>query len=144
MGKLFATLANKLRYPALASVPVSAAMLSRVDTVSPEQPLDYVAHLLVAGDHAQLPVVDHGQPIGVITRGDVARALQQSGPLTLVSAVCCHSALMVEPGDPLLEVLDRLRQLPDSVAIVLDHGDPVGLLTADRLAAYLAGAKKRG
>ncbi len=142
LGELFASLAKKLKYPALASVPVSAAMLSRVDAVSPEQPLEVAAQLLVGGRHAQLPVIDHGRPIGVITRDDVATALQSSGPNTLVAAACCHNVLSVEPGDSLSDVLEQLRALPDAVAIVLDHGAPVGLLTFEHLAAYLAQSKK--
>jgi hypothetical protein len=31
-----------------------------------------------------------------------------------------------------------LRQHPDSVALVVDHGAPVGVLTAEHLAAYVA------
>jgi CBS domain-containing protein len=142
LGELFASLAKKLKYPALASVPVSAAMLSRVDAVSPQQPLEDAAQLLVSGRHAQVPVIDRGRPIGVITRGDVAVALQTSGPRTLIGAASCHRVLAVEPGDSLAGVIDRLRAVPDSVALVLDHGAPVGLLTLEHLAAYLAQGKK--
>ena len=39
--------ARRLGYPALASVPVSAVILNRLDTVSVEQPLEDVAQMLV-------------------------------------------------------------------------------------------------
>ena len=45
----FGRIAKHLKYPALASVPVSAAMLSRVASVSPDQHLDEVAQLFTAG-----------------------------------------------------------------------------------------------
>src|SRR5215831_3975887 len=56
---------------ALHGVPVSAAMLTRVGTVSPEQRLEDAAALMLSGGQSQVPVVDHGQAVGVLTRGDV-------------------------------------------------------------------------
>jgi CBS domain containing-hemolysin-like protein len=47
-------------------------------------------------------------------------------------------APMRTPADSLDSVLDRLRQHPDSIALVVDHGLPVGVLTAEHLAAYVA------
>jgi CBS domain-containing protein len=129
---------RRLDGPALATVPVSAVMLSRVETVSIEQPLDEVAELLVAGHHEQLPVVDNGAPVGVLTRGDVATGLQRSGPHAPVSAAPRHDVVTVTPSDSLADVLDRLRETPDAVALVVDRGAPVGLLTVDRLEAYVA------
>jgi CBS domain-containing protein len=49
----------------------------------------------------------------------------------------------VAPADPLDDVLDRLRQHPDSVAVVVDHGEPVGMLTSEALAAYVALHERR-
>ena len=45
---LLGGIAKRLKYPALASVPVSAAMLSRADSVTTEQHLDEVAQLFIA------------------------------------------------------------------------------------------------
>lgn len=123
---------------ALTGVPVSAAMLRRVDTISPDQPLEDAAALLLAGGQNQLPVMDRGEPVGVLTRGDVASALAQSGPDAKVSTASHHHVVTVTPGEPLDAVLDRLRQSPDAVALVVDHGAAVGIVTADALAAYAA------
>lgn len=123
---------------AIAGVPVSAAMLRRVEAVTPEQPLEDAAALLLRGGLNQLPVIDHGKPVGVITRGDVASALAHAGPDATVGSASQHSIVEVSPSDSLDSVLDKLRQQPDSVALVVDHGLPVGVLTADHLAAYVA------
>src|SRR6185503_18852334 len=101
----------------------SAAMLRRVGAVSPEQRLEDAATLMVSGGQNQVPVIDHGRPIGVLTRGDVASGLAQSGPDARVGAAPTHDVVTVDPGDPLDLVLDRLRQAPDAVAVVLDHGE---------------------
>jgi CBS domain containing-hemolysin-like protein len=37
-------------------------------------------------------------------------------------------------------VLEQLRAAPERVAVVVDHGEPVGLLTVDRIETYLSAA----
>jgi Zn-dependent protease len=123
---------------ALAGVPVSAAMLRRVEAVTPEQPLEEAAALLLRGGLNQLPVIDHGKAVGVITRSDVASALAHAGPDATVATAPKHEIVEVTPADSLDMVLDQLRQHPDSIALVVDEGLPVGVLTAEHLAAYVA------
>jgi Zn-dependent protease len=121
---------------ALHGVPVSAAMLRRVSAVSPDQHLEDAAALLLGQN--QVPVLDHGRFVGVLTRRDVASALAKGGPMAPVADASTHDVVTVQPGDPLDLVLDRLRQSPDSVALVLDHGEAVGMVTAETLATYAA------
>lgn len=130
-------IAKRLKYPALASVPVSAAMLSRVDSVSPDQALDEVAQLFTAGA-SQLPVMDHGVAVGIVTRDAVALSLRESGPHALIGATPCRTFVTVAPSDDLGEVLAQLRATPDAVALVVDRGAPLGVVTADMLVAYEA------
>lgn len=122
----------------ISGVPVSAAMLRRVEAVEPHQPLEEAAALLLRGGLNQLPVIDHGKPVGVITRSDVATALSHAGPTATVAEAPQHPIIEVSPADALDDVLDRLRAHPESVALVIDHGQPVGVLTADALAAYVS------
>jgi Zn-dependent protease len=126
---------------AIAGVPVSAAMLRRIALLRPDQPLQDAATLLLAQE--QIPVMDRGEVVGVITRGDVAKALAYAGPEATVGEAPRHGVVTVAPSDPLLSVLDRLRDTPDSVALVVDHGEPVGLLTAEALATYVAMHERR-
>jgi Zn-dependent protease/CBS domain-containing protein len=127
----------------LEGVPVSAAMLRRIETVEPGQPLEDAAALLLHGSQHELPIIEHGQPVGVLTRSDIATALAHSGPNATVGEAPHHVAVTVSPSDPLDLVLDRLRQTPDAVAVVLDHGIPVGLLDAEHLASYVALHERR-
>jgi Zn-dependent protease/predicted transcriptional regulator len=126
---------------AISGVPVSAAMLRRVAMVSSDQRLEDAATLLLRQE--QLPVTEHGEPVGVITRGDLATALAHAGPDATVADAPRHDIVTVGPADPLDLVLDRLREQPDSVALVIDHGEPVGLLTTEALAAYVALYERR-
>jgi len=114
-------------------------MLTRVDTVSAQVPLADVARLFVAGRIAELPVVEHGRIVGVVTRDGVATALARSGPDAMVGAAPQQRVITVAPSDALADVLAQLRARPDVIALVVDHGAPVGVLTERRLAAYLEG-----
>jgi Zn-dependent protease/CBS domain-containing protein len=122
----------------IAGVPVSAAMLRRVEAVTSAQPLEDAASLLLRGGLQQLPVIDNGKPVAVITRSDVATALAHEGPNATVADAPKHGVVMVSPADSLDAVLDKLRQQPNSVALVMDHDLPVGVLTPEHLAAYVA------
>ena len=125
-------------HAALAGVPVSVAMLTRVEVVAPEQPLEDAAALLLSRGRDLVPVVDHGRPVGVLTRDDVAAGLAHGGARAPVGSAPRHEVVTVAPSEPLEHVLDRLRESPDAVAVVVDHGAPVGLVTAENLARYVA------
>ncbi len=130
-------LAKKLQYPALATVPVSAAMLSRVDAVTPDQTLGDAAQLVARGT-GPLPVIDHGRALGVVTRDALTDALIASGPRASISAASCRDVVTVDPSTPASEVLARLRLVPNSIALVVDHGSPMGFVTEAQLVAYLS------
>ena len=136
LGRLFAALAKKLHYP--ASVPVSAAMLSRVDAVGASQTLGDAAALVARGT-GPLPVIgDDGRPVGVVTRNSLAHALLESGPCASIAFASCGNVIEVGPSASADDVLARLRARPDSIAMVVDNGSPVGMLTVEQLGAYLA------
>lgn len=131
------TVARQLGAPVLKSIPVSAVMLSALPVVKPNQPLEDVAELFVGGRNKELAVVEDGQPIGVVTRDDVAIGLERRGPHASVGEAPQHDVVTVTPSDSLADVLDQLRDAPDRVAVVVDQGQPVGLLTFEKLVAYL-------
>jgi CBS domain-containing protein len=132
-------LARRLGSPAL-TVPVSAAMLTRLPCIKPEQHLEDIAQLLVGGKVGELAVVEDGKPVAVVTRDDVALGIEQAGPHGLVCEAPRHDVVTVTPSDSLADVLEQLRAAPERVAVVVDHGEPVGLLTVDRIETYLNAA----
>jgi CBS domain-containing protein len=87
--------------------------------------------------------VEDGRPISVITRSDVAAGLAAAGPHAPVADAPSHHVVTVGPSDSLADVLARLGDVPDSIAVVVDHGAPVGVLTLETVEAYLDGATRR-
>lgn len=138
---MLSNLGRRLGCSSLAGVPVSAVMLTRLETVTPGQSLEDVAQLFVGGRISGLPLLDHGTPIGVVTRDDVATGLARMGPHASIAEAPRHEVIVVTPSDLLAEVLEQLRASPEAVAIVVDQGTPVGLLTFDALAAYAERAR---
>ncbi|MEO7730562.1 MAG: CBS domain-containing protein [Kofleriaceae bacterium] len=142
-ASLLTSLARRAAGPTLLSVPVSAAILTRVAWAHPQQPLDEVAQLFVSGRVAHVPVLDRGRAVSVITRGDVAAGLARVGPQGTVAAAPSHHVVAVTPSDSLAHVLAQLEATPDSIAVVIDHDQPVGVLTAYEVAAYLDDVARR-
>lgn len=123
---------------AISDVPVSAAMKRQIEVVTPDQPLEQAARLLVATGQAQLPIMDHGEMVGVLTRGDVTSGIAAAGADGRVAAAPHHDAVTVAPTEPLDHVLDRLASSPDAIAVVVDDGVPVGIVTTEQLAMFAA------
>ena len=141
--RMIGLLALRLGTPALATIPISAVMLPKLETVGAQQPLADAAHLFIGGRGNQgVPVVADGATIGVVTRDDVAIGLQRSGPAAPVSEAPRHNVVTVAPSDSLADVLEQLYAAsPETVAVVVDNGRPVGVLTVQHLVAYVEDRK---
>lgn len=136
LGSVLAAIAKRLAGP---SIPISAVILARSSTtsVAPTQPIEDVAQILVATSTAQVPVIDHGVAIGVATRHAVGETLEVAGPHAPVGLVPLGEVVVVEPDTALDDVLEELAAHPGAVALVLDHGAVLGLVTREQLDAYL-------
>ena len=56
----------------------------------------------------------------------------------MIGEQACHDVVTVSPSDSLAEVLDQLYAAsPDSIAVVVDRGKPVGVLTVENLVDYV-------
>jgi len=117
-------------------------MLTALPVVKPEQHLEDVAQLFLGGRNHELAIVEDGHPVGVVTRADVAAGLERGGPHGSIAEAPQHDIVTVAPSDSLVDVLDQLRERPERVAVVVDNGEAVGLLTFERLTAYVEQSKR--
>lgn len=136
LGSVFGAIAKRLAAP---SIPISAVILARTSTVTvnPEQPLEDVAQMFVANRATQMPVISGGVALGVVTRNAVGETLEHEGPHTPVGLVSLKDVIVVEPNAPIDDVIAELDGHPGAVALVLDHGSPLGMVTREQLDAYL-------
>lgn len=121
---------------ALAGVPASAAMQAQVDVVRADEPLSRVAGLFVHHGGTAIPVVQDGATVAALTREDVAAGIDLAGPEAPVAAAPHHDVVTVAPTEPLDRLLDRLGT--DRIAVVVDRDVPIGLVTTEQLASYVA------
>ena len=120
----------------LVDVPVSAAMSRQIDSVTPDESLEDAARLLVSTGQQQLPIVDRGEMVGVLTRADLAEGIAGAGARSPVGQAPRHRAVTVSIDDPLEGVFDQIVHADDAIAVVFDHGAPVGVVTAEQLATF--------
>ena len=87
-------------------------------SIAPDEPLGEAAALMEARRVKRLPVLEHGRLVGIISRTDLLRALQQilpPGPSAAASDVAIRRAIWAE--------LDRQRWVPPTfVDVKVDHG----------------------
>jgi CBS domain-containing protein len=121
----------------VSGVPVSRAMLTDFQTLSPTDSLRTAVEMVLRGSQADFPVLDRGRLTGVLTRGDLLKGLASHGPEIAVESVV-HRQFEVVPSTLMLEhAVVRLHETEHHVLPVMDGPRLVGLLTAENLAEFL-------
>ena len=134
-------------------------MTSNVFTVNSSQPITEVEQIMRANRIRQVPVVDDGALVGLISREDLFRAipsifdpsinpetLDQAGRFNAAS-VMTRSPLTVEPSTPLEQAALLMRTHKVAALPVMQGGELAGIITETNIFdAFLEilGAKKPG
>jgi CBS domain containing-hemolysin-like protein len=108
----------------------------RVDTVAADETIDTVLTRMASG-HTRYPVIGDSTDdiVGVIE----LHAVLDAGPTTVAKARC-RPAVRVPASLPLPEVLARLREAHDEIALVIDeYGGFAGIVTVEDIAEELVG-----
>lgn len=121
----------------LSGIPVQAAMLTEFHRLDVRDPLRRAVDLLISGSQQDFPVVDGEVPVGLLTRGDLIRGIQQDGGERLVGEVIERDGAFAEAGEPLDDVLARMRGRRRSAMPVLRAGQLVGLITLENVGDLL-------
>jgi Zn-dependent protease/CBS domain-containing protein len=122
---------------ALAGIPVSRAMLTDFQTVSQHDTLSRAVELILAGSQQDFPVVNNGQVVGILTRGDIVAGLTQRGPDAAVADVMRREFEVFDSYDMLEAAFARLQACQCQTAPVNHAGQLVGLLTQDNVGEFL-------
>ena len=76
------------------------------------------------------PIIEQGKLAGIITMSDIARAVEDNLSLTTtVSAVMTTDVVEAPSDTKLFEVIRRFKELEIGRLIVVENGNPVGILT---------------
>jgi Zn-dependent protease len=122
---------------ALGGIPVTRAMITEYQTLSPEEPLSRAIQMVLAGTQQDFPVVQDGSVAGVLTRGDMLHALAQGRQDARVRDVMRSRFEVVEASEMLERASQRLQECDCHTLPVTQGGRLVGLLTMENLGEFL-------
>jgi Zn-dependent protease/CBS domain-containing protein len=114
---------------------VRDAMITQYEALGPRSTIRDAAEALLRTTQHEFPVIDGGGHLrGFLTRNDMIRALNESGPGTPVLEAMVADIPTVPTTSRLEEALTRLqgRGAP-AVAVIDDYGRVVGYITAENI-----------
>ena len=121
----------------MSGLPVSAAMITDFTGLESREPLQRAVDLLMAGGQQDFPVLEGEHLMGVLTRADLIRALQQNGPGAAVGDVVDRNGGVADPAEPLEYAYQRMREQQRTALPVMSQGRLIGLVTAENVSELL-------
>jgi CBS domain-containing protein len=111
-----------------------------VVTVDAGESLASAARRMVSHGIGSLAVLDDGQPAGIVTERDVARAVADDADMavTPVGYYLTVAPAVAAPDEDAQEVADRMLDLGVRHLPVVDHGEVVGMLSVRDLLVLAA------
>lgn len=126
------------RKAAVAGRRTREAMITRFETLAPQDTLGRAAEVLLASHQQDFPVLDAWQRVaGVLPRSTLLKSLAREGKDAAVLDVMHRDPATLEPSDSLEQVLAALQSRPGEPVLVLEGGRLVGMITLDNLAEFI-------
>jgi CBS-domain-containing membrane protein len=120
------------------------AMITRFETLAPQDSLGRAAEVLLATHQQDFPVVDAWKRVaGVLSRTALMRGLAREGASGAVLDVMDREVASTAPDTDLEQVLRFLQADPTKPVLVLDGNDLAGMITLDNLAEFIQIAQVR-
>lgn len=124
----------------LAGVPVTAVMLSRLHTVSPDLTIaELVRDYVMGTDQTSFPVLDGAELAGVVASRDVRDVAYEQWPFVTVRQVMTPAAGMpaVDASAGAQEALEKLATSDADQLPVVDHGQVRGFVRRQDILKWL-------
>ncbi|HEY6033942.1 MAG TPA: site-2 protease family protein [Kofleriaceae bacterium] len=127
--------ANVHLHALVAGTPVRDAMITSLDPLDADMPIEIAAERMLARGVDVAPIVREGSAIGIVTSEDVAGLLALKGVAAQVGSIA-HAVPVLGPDDSVERALDDLERVRDQTALVCDHGALIGMLSLDQIESY--------
>jgi len=121
----------------LGGIPVSRAMLTHYEALSPSDTLARVVELILAGSQQDFPVVEAGHLIGILDRETFIKALAKKGQGAPVTEVMRRDVPEVDTHEMVESALSRLNESSAKTLPVTHAGQLVGLITSENITEFL-------
>ncbi len=130
--------AFQTRRQAVAGHTAREAMITKFETLSPQDSLGRAAELLLATHQHDFPVLDGWNRVaGVLPRAQLLEGLARSGRDTSVLDVMVRDAVQIAPTTDLEAVLALLQNGPSTPLLVVEDGTLRGMVTFENLAEFI-------
>jgi stage IV sporulation protein FB len=114
------------------------AMITRFETLAPQDSLERASQVLLSTHQQDFPVVDAWQRVaGVLSRTALLQGLASSGATGAVLNAMAREVRTIDPDMPLEEVLRLLQATPGAPVLVLEDATLVGMITLENLAEFI-------
>lgn len=114
----------------LRGLRVRQVFSRRAQTLSPNEPIDRAADLILESFQSDFPVCDGKQIVGLLTHADIIQALKRYPPETPVRTVMRTEFPTARLDDELFEVHRKMLGSGIGATPVIDEGYYLGLLTS--------------
>jgi len=121
----------------LGGIPITRAMQTDFQILSPSDTLARVVELILAGSQQDFPVVENGRVVGILDRDTFISALSKNGQNTSVSEVMHRSVPEIDSHDMVEMALSRLQESGSKTLPVTHSGRLVGLITSENITEFL-------
>ena len=121
----------------MGGFPVRAAMATHFATLEVTAPLEQAIDLMRERDQHDVPVLEGGQPVGVLSRAELLASLNQQPPDARVGDVVPRSVVTADPLEPLDGAFRRMLEARQGALPVMSDGQLVGLVTAENVAELM-------
>ena len=123
---------------AMGGTTVRHAMITRFQTVAPDNTLEDVTVHIIGGYQQDFPVVEGSDVVGMLTRGDLLKALAQHSRETRVSDVMQRTFERADAAEQLTRVFERLQHCRCHSLPVLEQGRLVGVIDMENVGEFIA------
>jgi len=135
--------AFQTRRQAIAGHAAHEAMITKFETLAPQDTLGRAAELLLATHQHDFPVIDAWNRIaGVLPRARLLEGLARTGRDTNVLEVMLRDTVQVAPAADLEAVLQHLQRDPATPLLVVEDGALRGMVTLENLAEFIVVARQ--
>lgn len=120
----------------LGTLRVRDAMMTRFRSLAPNDTLGKAVDELLAGSQQDFPVLDQDQPVGLLRRNDLVKALSENRRDARVSEFMCDCP-SVDDVDPLSPTVESMHAKQCATLPVMQAGRVVGLLTFENISEMI-------
>jgi Zn-dependent protease/predicted transcriptional regulator len=121
----------------LGGIPITRAMQTDFQILSPSDTLARVVELILAGSQQDFPVVENERVVGVLDRDTFISALSKNGQNTSVAEVMHRNVPEIDSHDMVEMALSRLQESGSKTLPVTHGGKLVGLITSENITEFL-------